>query len=184
MSGLSGYLLNDGRDLSSVFLTNGGATFTNAITTSGGIMGPSAGITYSAGMIGYSVTVPATKSSLPIASGTYTTLMTSAFTMPIGVYLVVAYVSNTYAGGVGTLSFINIYVSTSSALPSGGFGMTALGTASLPVSGTTISAGVSNIIQNTAATTYYLAEIVNFTSIAVTSSATASNSYVIYTRLA
>jgi hypothetical protein len=186
MSGLTGYLTQSGTDLSSIFLSNNGGVFTNVITTSAGIIGPSTSISYSAGMIGFTTSVPANRAGSGFSSGTYTLLTTNSFTIPIGVYLINAYVSNTYTHSSGTPSvqFVNIYISTASNTYTAGCWGFVTGSMSLPTTTGSISGGMTTYMQVTTATAYYFLETVAFTSIVVSSDSTPANSYLTYTRLA
>ena len=186
MSGLTGYLTKTGVDLSYVFLSNNGGVFTSVITTSAGIIGPSTSISYTSGMIGFTTLVPANRAGGTVASGGYTALTTSTFTIPIGVYLINAYVSNTYTYSSGTPSvqFVNIYISTSINGNIGGCWGFVIGAASVPSAAGSICGGITNYIQVTTPTSYYFLEIVTFTSITVSTDSTPENSYLTYTRLA
>lgn len=179
---MTGYLTSSGIDLSNIFLSNGGGTFTGAITTNGGIIGPTASITYSQGMIGYTQTVVGNKASVSVPSNTIVSLITNGFTMPIGVYIVIAYVSNTYTGS-GSVSFANVGISTSSTAVSAGFYQTFSGSFTAPTGGTIRGSGYG-MMQITSNTVYYLLESMIFASIVVTTDSTAENNYVIYTRVA
>ena len=185
MSGLTGYLTSSGVDLSSIFLTNGGGSFNGAITTNGGIIGPSTSISYNSNMIGYTNTISGNISNITITSGaTPTSLITNGFTLPIGVYFINAYVINSYTySSTPTITYLKIYLSTSNVSSVNGFSITSLPTLTpLSINGSSFSGNVSTVLQNTIEQTYYLLESSQFTNIVMTTNAT--NSYVKYTRIA
>ena len=97
MSGLIGYKISNGTDLSPVFVSSNNPTFSSAINTSAGIIGPSSSISYTSDMIGYTTTIFGDYTGSP-SSGVITALTTTGFTLPVGVYIMVAYVTNTYSG--------------------------------------------------------------------------------------
>ena len=91
MSGLTGYLTENGSDLSYVFMPIGTTliqlsannTFTGKNTFLGGIVGPSTALTYTSDMIGYSIKSNGTGSSFGLTSNTYATINNDAsFTFP------------------------------------------------------------------------------------------------------
>ena len=195
----SGYLTTlggiypNGTDLSNIFIPSGGGTFTGAITTSAGIIGPSTSITYT-GMIGNTIKVPATSSIGTPSTATYTSLIVDGFTMPIGVFIVRCVCTNTYASSASSriLSFMNLGISSSNTgydiSTNAGFMMSATGSATIPTSASgSISGLTTNIYNNTSSTTkYYLLQLINtnatFTNNQITS--TQTGCYVTYTRIA
>ena len=178
MSVLTGYLTSAGTDLSNLFIPSGGGTFTGAITTNAGIIGPSTSISYSEGMIGYTVTVPTI--SVSISSGTVKSI-SNAFTIPIGVFLVTACVHNTYSGS-GALYGINICLSTSNDSNTGNNDNIPVITSSTIPAGGTISGKVSYILTHNSSQEYYLNETISFATI--TSVTSSTSSYVTYTKIA
>ena len=180
MSGLTGYLTSAGTDLSNLFIPSGGGTFTGAITTNAGIIGPSTSITYSEGMIGYTVTVPT--NSVSISSNTIKSI-SNAFTIPIGVFLVTACVHNTYSGS-GSLNSLSICVSTSNDSNTGNNdNIPVIISSTIPTgSGGNISGKVTYFLNNESSQTYYLNVTITFTTI--TSVTSSTSSYVTYTRIA
>ena len=195
----SGYLTTlagiypNGTDLSNIFIPFGGGTFTGAITTNAGIIGPSTSIPYSAGMIGYTAKVDATSSISIPSSSTYTSLIVNGFTMPIGVFLVRCVCANTYTSSASSrvLSFMNLGISSSNSgydsTINKGFMMTATGSATIPTNASgSISGLTTNIFNNTSSTNYNLLQLINhnttFSSNQITS--TQSGCYVTYTKIA
>lgn len=180
---LTGYTTSNGTDLSSVFLSNVGGVFENAITTNGGIISPSANITYSQGMIGYTVKIEGNTSGSTASNKTFIRL-TPSFTIPNGVYLFSIYAQNSYTGsGTLTLNFFNVYLSTSNTTSQNGFGITAVSSVLLPTytSPTVgyITGNVNYIMQNSLSQSYYLLQYLS-------SSATMTilSSYIQYTKIA
>jgi hypothetical protein len=185
MSGLTGYTTSNGIDLSSVFLINGGGTFTGTITTSGGIVGPPTSITYDSNMIGYRNKIfgDITNASITSGSATLTSLITNGFTLPIGVYFINAFVINSYTYSTGSpyISSLNIYLSTSSSSSSGGFNIRVISSTAVNSSSGSISGNASNVLKNGTSQTYYLLEGAVFVNFAMSSNA--SNSYIEYIRI-
>jgi hypothetical protein len=179
----SGYLTTNGMDLSNVFMSSGPGIFTGVINTNAGIIGPPTSITYSSGMIGYTVTVTASSSVNPI-SGTYISLISDGFTIPIGVFIVRACYSCSYSSS-GNLAFVNLGISESSTLQgSYGFIITQTGSAIMPANSTnsSISGMATNILVNTSSRKYYLLLLINSD---ISGIATIANQcYVSYTRIA
>lgn len=187
MSGLTGYLLSNGiTDLSSVFLPNGGGAFTGQISTTNGIIGPLATLTYTSGMIGFTNTIYSTVNNITITNGGVASL-TPGFTIPIGVYLFSIFIKNSYSNSssVPSLTYLNVGMSTSTSGFLNGFG---------PINSTasqTLISGNWNIIGDATAMmkiesstqVYYLVENPSFTSLTLTSGPSES-SYIKYTRLA
>ncbi len=178
---LTGYTTSNGTDLSLVFLSNVGGVFENAITTNGGIISPSANISYSEGMIGYTVKIAGN------VSGSLTnrqfTRLTPPFTIPNGVYLFSIYAQNSYTGsGTLTLSFFNVYLSTSTTTAENGFGITAVSSVLLPTYASTpgyITGSVNYIMQNSLSQSYYLLQYLSFSA-----TMTILSSYIQYTKIA
>jgi hypothetical protein len=186
MSGLTGYLLANGNDLSSIFLTNGGGVFTGAITTNAGIIGPSNSIQYNSSMIGYTNTIPGLGNAITISASStsvHNLSSTSPFTLPIGVYCITSYAYNTYTTTSAlSLNYFNVGINTNSNGTGAGSLMTVLGSASLLISTSgIIQGGATSLFQNASSQPYYLIENVNC-SIGVSTSP--SLSYVRYTRVA
>ena len=185
MSGLTGYTTSNGIDLSSVFLINGGGTFTGTITTSAGIVGPPTSITYDSTMIGYRNKIFGNLSNTSITSGsaTLTSLITNGFTLPIGVYFINAFVINsyTYSSGTPYVSRLNIYLSTSTSSSTGGFNIMAFPALTLNSLSGSVSGNASNVFKNGTSQTYYLLEGSTFVNL--TMSTNAANSYIEYIRI-
>ena len=187
MSGLTGYLLSNGTDLSSVFLPNGGGAFTGQISTTNGIIGPLASLTYTSGMIGFTNTIYSTINNVAISNAGVASLISPGFTIPIGVYLFSIFIKNSYSNSSGTpsLTYLNVGMSTSAGAFLNGFGAINSTASQTLITGNGNIIGDANAMMKIESSTqvYYLLENPSFTSLTLTSGPSGS-SYIKYTRLA
>jgi hypothetical protein len=185
MSTLTGYLTIDGYDLSYVFHSKNNNTFENVITVNV-IIGSPSNLTYTSNKIGYINTINAETTNKNIISGNIINL-TAGFSLPIGMYLCVAYGYNIYTGS-GNLIDFSLGVSTNQTSSVNGFFIPISTSIILPNS--TYKFIIGNTLQplqvTTASDTFYLIQRITTSGIASikNSDGSITQSYFKYLRIA
>jgi hypothetical protein len=180
MSGLTNYLTLDGTDLSYVFHPILKRTFTNAITVHQGIRAPSTSISYSAGMIGY-ITAPSTTTQSTVTSGAILSILN--FPLTPGLYLCHINTSNLYSSTTGTLTSMNVGISSSNnATSSDGFWVKTVSDRNLPIPSSGNNRWILGILNIphlvTTTTTFYLIQTIIFSSVSVSNNGGGGTSYI------
>jgi hypothetical protein len=180
MSGLTGYLVENGIDLSYVFMPIGSSiqlsannTFTGKNTFSGGIVGPSASLTYTSDMIGYSIKTQGNGANVSLVSNTYATITDVSFAFPaVGVWMVSFYVFTTTNATSGYILYMNVGLGTTSAAGptgQGSFEITVLATSNTPTfAGYTTGTGSYISTITSTSTRYYINCICGFSTVSIT----------------
>ena len=168
MSGLTGYLAENGSDLSYIFMSImrtslfANNTFTGKNTFSGGIGGPSTALTYTSDMIGYSVASFGNGSDVTnIGSLTWRSINTTGFTFPaIGVWILCINIYCDTSATTGNIIFMNTGLGTTSdAAPvgQGSLETTILATSSTPaVAGYCSGSAIFSTRITSTTTPYYI----------------------------
>ncbi len=191
MSGLTGYLLTNGTDLSYVFMPinavlgvvtlSSNNIFTGTNKFSAGILGPIAGLTYTSDMIGYTIKKNGTATNFTVSTGTiynvHTTLDTNGVLLSAGVWFVTLNANFQPSNTAGSYQFMTTGISTDGTTPSyiGGTGeMAGSGSASIPASANSRISGVTSItiVVPSGGATYYQLVSVTFITFNVTCLAT------------
>lgn len=195
MSGLTGFITNNGIDLSYVFSPlwnsaslNNENVFNAKNTFLAGIAGPSAGITYTSDMIGYTVTRTGTLADFSMTSGAIYSVQassTNALTLGAGVWMVTAYSTLQPSNNAGSCQFSTTGLSTNQTSYVGGTGARSVcGSMSIPANTASriIGSFTTTIVVPTGGASYW--QLINVTFSTFTVQCLATNCFITATRVA
>ena len=166
-------------------LTNNN-TFTETNTFSKGIIGPSASIIYTAGMIGYTAKVNGNKTNFAITSNQIYTPNNNATSIGIGVYIVCLYINSQPSNHAGTVNFLTTGLSTSNTAYVDGIpAVSTMGTFSFPATtNSRITGSITQPLTVTTSQTFYQLMNCTFSGTSLTLTLLPSACFFTYTRIA